>query len=104
MISKYSDHIGIPVYIQTSVRDEEGKETGEVKWEQINKAQALWTRSKSDVSDEEYQEFYKHVSHDFADPLTWSHNKVEGKTIIPAYCIFQLKHLGICTIVTTNMA
>ncbi|WP_158144111.1 molecular chaperone HtpG [Vibrio metschnikovii] len=79
IISKYSDHIGIPVYIQTSVRDEEGKETGEVKWEQINKAQALWTRSKSDVSDEEYQEFYKHVSHDFADPLTWSHNKVEGK-------------------------
>ncbi|EKO3594038.1 molecular chaperone HtpG [Vibrio metschnikovii] len=79
IISKYSDHIGIPVYIQTSVRDEEGKDTGEVKWEQINKAQALWTRSKSDVSDEEYQEFYKHVSHDFADPLTWSHNKVEGK-------------------------
>lgn len=79
IISKYSDHIGIPVYIQTSVRDDEGKETGEVKWEQINKAQALWTRSKSDVSDEEYQEFYKHVSHDFADPLTWSHNKVEGK-------------------------
>ncbi|WP_217556995.1 molecular chaperone HtpG [Vibrio metschnikovii] len=79
IISKYSDHIGIPVYIQTSIRDEEGKETGEVKWEQINKAQALWTRSKSDVSDEEYQEFYKHVSHDFADPLTWSHNKVEGK-------------------------
>lgn len=79
IISKYSDHIGIPVYIQTSVCDEEGKETGEVKWEQINKAQALWTRSKSDVSDEEYQEFYKHVSHDFADPLTWSHNKVEGK-------------------------
>lgn len=79
IISKYSDHIGIPVYIQTSQRDEEGKETGETKWEQINKAQALWTRSKSDVSDEEYQEFYKHVAHDFADPLTWSHNKVEGK-------------------------
>lgn len=80
IISKYSDHIGIPVYIQTSIRDEEGKETAEVKWEQINKAQALWTRSKSDVSDEEYQEFYKHISHDFADPLTWSHNKVEGKS------------------------
>lgn len=79
IISKYSDHIGIPVYIQTSQRDEEGKETGETKWEQINKAQALWTRSKSDVSDEEYQEFYKHVAHDFSDPLTWSHNKVEGK-------------------------
>ncbi|MCG3766690.1 molecular chaperone HtpG [Vibrio cincinnatiensis] len=79
VIAKYSDHIGIPVYIQTPERDEEGKETGESKWEQINKAQALWTRSKSDVSDEEYKEFYKHVSHDFADPLVWSHNKVEGK-------------------------
>ncbi|MCZ8486102.1 hypothetical protein O9993_13265 [Vibrio lentus] len=43
------------------------------------KAQALWTRNKSDIEKEEYQEFYKHVSHDFADPLTWSHNKVEGK-------------------------
>ncbi|EOB4962641.1 TPA: molecular chaperone HtpG [Vibrio vulnificus] len=79
VIGKYSDHIGIPVSIQTRVRDEEGKETEEVKWEQINKAQALWTRNKSDISDEEYQEFYKHVSHDFADPLLWSHNRVEGK-------------------------
>ncbi|EJE8555593.1 molecular chaperone HtpG [Vibrio vulnificus] len=79
VIGKYSDHIGISVSIQTRVRDEEGKETEEVKWEQINKAQALWTRNKSDISDEEYQEFYKHVSHDFADPLLWSHNRVEGK-------------------------
>ncbi|QXO16640.1 molecular chaperone HtpG [Vibrio ostreae] len=79
VISKYSDHIGIPVYIQTQVMDEEGKPSGETQWEQINKAQALWTRAKSDISDEEYQEFYKHVSHDFADPLVWSHNKVEGK-------------------------
>ncbi|ELR8703622.1 molecular chaperone HtpG [Vibrio vulnificus] len=79
VIGKYSDHIGIPVSIQTRVRDEDGKETEEVKWEQINKAQALWTRNKSDISDEEYQEFYKHVSHDFADPLLWSHNRVEGK-------------------------
>ena len=79
VISKYSDHIGIPVYIQTSVMDEEGKATEETKWEQINKAQALWTRAKSEVTDEEYKEFYKHVSHDFADPLVWSHNKVEGK-------------------------
>uniref|UniRef100_UPI003D02D6F3 molecular chaperone HtpG n=1 Tax=Agarivorans sp. TaxID=1872412 RepID=UPI003D02D6F3 len=49
------------------------------EWESINKATALWTRSKSDVSKEEYNEFYKHISHDFADPLTWAHNKVEGK-------------------------
>ncbi|EME3968446.1 molecular chaperone HtpG [Vibrio fluvialis] len=79
VISKYSDHIGIPVYIQSNVLDEDGKESGETKWEQINKAQALWTRSKSEITDEEYQEFYKHVSHDFAEPLAWSHNKVEGK-------------------------
>jgi molecular chaperone HtpG len=79
VISKYSDHIGIPVSILTKVKDEEGNETEETQWEQINKAQALWTRSKSDISDEEYNEFYKHVSHDFVEPLTWSHNKVEGK-------------------------
>lgn len=79
VISKYSDHIGIPVSIQTKVRDDEGNETEEIQWEQINKAQALWTRSKSEISDEEYQEFYKHVSHDYADPLLWSHNRVEGK-------------------------
>ncbi|MBC7006510.1 molecular chaperone HtpG [Photobacterium sp. BZF1] len=78
IIGKYSDHIGIPVHIQTVERDEEGKETGR-KWEQINKAQALWTRNKSDITEDEYQEFYKHVSHDFAEPLTWSHNRVEGK-------------------------
>ncbi|MDN3682132.1 molecular chaperone HtpG [Vibrio tapetis subsp. quintayensis] len=79
VIGKYSDHIGIPVSILTPVKDEEGKDTEEKTWEQINKAQALWTRNKSDVTKEEYQEFYKHVSHDFADPMTWSHNRVEGK-------------------------
>ncbi|NLS11600.1 molecular chaperone HtpG [Vibrio sp. SM6] len=79
VIGKYSDHIGIPVSIQTTVRDEDGNETDQKQWEQINKAQALWTRSKSEISDEEYQEFYKHVAHDYSDPLTWSHNRVEGK-------------------------
>ncbi|OBX09818.1 heat shock protein 90 [Gallibacterium salpingitidis] len=77
IIGKYSDHIGLPVEILTKEYDEEGKETG-VKWEKINKAQALWTRSKSEISDEEYKEFYKHLSHDFADPILWAHNKVEG--------------------------
>ena len=79
VISKYSDHIGIPVSIWTKEKDEEGNEKEEGQWEQINKAQALWTRNKSDISEEEYQEFYKHVSHDFTDPLVWSHNRVEGK-------------------------
>ncbi|MFU2089075.1 molecular chaperone HtpG [Avibacterium avium] len=77
IISKYSDHIGLPVEILTPEYDDEGKEIG-VKWEKINKAQALWTRSKGEISDEEYKEFYKHLSHDFADPLLWAHNKVEG--------------------------
>ncbi|MGL4195466.1 MAG: molecular chaperone HtpG, partial [Edwardsiella piscicida] len=78
IIGKYSDHIALPVEILTSEEGEEGKE-GEKKWEKINKAQALWTRNKADISDEEYNEFYKHIAHDFSDPLAWSHNRVEGK-------------------------
>ena len=77
IIGKYSDHIGLPVEMLTKEYDDEGKEIGE-KWEKINKSDALWTRSKNDISDEEYKEFYKHLSHDFADPLLWTHNKVEG--------------------------
>lgn len=77
IIGKYSDHIDLPVEMLTREYDDEGKECGE-KWEKINKSDALWTRSKNDVSDEEYKEFYKHLSHDFADPVTWAHNKVEG--------------------------
>ncbi|AWP53367.1 molecular chaperone HtpG [Haemophilus influenzae] len=77
IIGKYSDHIGLPVEMLTKEYDDEGKECGE-KWEKINKSDALWTRSKNDVSDEEYKEFYKHLSHDFADPVIWAHNKVEG--------------------------
>ena len=77
IIGKYSDHIGLPVEMLTKEYDDEGKEIGE-KWEKINKSDALWTRSKNDISDEEYKEFYKHLSHDFADPLLWAHNKVEG--------------------------
>ncbi|AET15097.1 TPA: molecular chaperone HtpG [Pasteurella multocida] len=77
IIGKYSDHIGLPVEILTKEYDDEGKETG-IKWEKINKAQALWTRAKNEISEEEYQEFYKHLSHDFTDPLLWAHNKVEG--------------------------
>ncbi|BBV00598.1 High temperature protein G [Providencia rettgeri] len=74
VISKYSDHIALPVEIE-----EKNEEDGTVTWEKINQAKALWTRSKSEISDEEYAEFYKHISHDYADPLTWSHNRVEGK-------------------------
>ncbi|KND82490.1 molecular chaperone HtpG [Aggregatibacter actinomycetemcomitans] len=77
IIGKYSDHIGLPVEMLTKEYEDEGKEIGE-KWEKINKSDALWTRSKNEISDEEYKEFYKHLSHDFADPLLWAHNKVEG--------------------------
>jgi len=74
IISKYSDHIALPVEIETR-----NEEDDTVTWEQINKAQALWTRGRTEVSDDEYKEFYKHLSHDFSDPLSWSHNRVEGK-------------------------
>ncbi|WP_261866795.1 molecular chaperone HtpG [Budvicia aquatica] len=77
VISKYSDHIALPVEIQVT-EEKEGEEPS-VTWEKINKAQALWTRNKSEINDDEYNEFYKHVSHDFSDPLAWSHNRVEGK-------------------------
>ncbi|MCL6363090.1 molecular chaperone HtpG [Pectobacterium carotovorum subsp. carotovorum] len=79
VISKYSDHIALPVEIESRTESEEDGGESTVSWEKINKAQALWTRSKSEVSDEEYNEFYKHISHDFTDPLSWSHNRVEGK-------------------------
>ncbi|MEL7186509.1 MAG: molecular chaperone HtpG [Pseudomonadota bacterium] len=72
LIRKYSDHIGFPVSLL-----DRNAEDSEVKL--VNSATALWTRSRSDVSDDEYKEFYKHLSHDFTDPLSWSHNRVEGK-------------------------
>ncbi len=72
LIRKYSDHIGFPVLLQ-NLGD------AKAKARTVNAATALWTRSRSEISDEEYKEFYKHISHDFADPLSWSHNRVEGK-------------------------
>ncbi|WP_438862750.1 molecular chaperone HtpG [Neptunicella sp.] len=92
IVGKYSDHISIPVQMyKEEVPEREGPkgpdgEEGEkipavpAHWESVNKATALWNRDKSEVSDDEYKEFYKHISHDFADPLHWAHNKVEGKT------------------------
>jgi molecular chaperone HtpG len=87
LIRKYSDHIGFSVSLHV-----EGEEEDKV----VNSATALWTRSRTDVSEDEYKEFYKHLSHDFADPLTWSHNRVEGKReytsllYIPAAAPFDL--------------
>ncbi|MDX1300487.1 MAG: molecular chaperone HtpG, partial [Pseudomonas sp.] len=85
IIGKYSDHISIAVEMWKDGEPEQTDEDGTVtspategEWEQVNKATALWTRAKGEVSDEEYQEFYKHISHDYQDALAWSHNKVEG--------------------------
>ncbi len=72
IVHKYSDHISLPIVMDKEGEDEKGEET-------INSATALWTRSKKDIKDEEYEEFYKHVGHDFEAPLAWVHNKVEGK-------------------------
>jgi molecular chaperone HtpG len=83
VIKKYSDHISVPVMMarppQPPAEGEEEGAAAEPEFEAVNEATALWTRSRTDVSDDEYKAFYKHVSHDFEDPLSWSHNKVEGK-------------------------
>ena len=82
---KYADHISIPVLMEKQVfgeqeQDEEGNAAEKPKeFEAVNTAKALWVRSRSDVTEDEYKEFYKHVSHDFSEPLDWSHNRVEGK-------------------------
>lgn len=98
-ITKYSDHIDLPIMMaKEPVTDAEGKidESVALEDETVNKATALWTLSKSEISDEQYQEFYKQISHDFQEPLSWSHNKVEGKTeytsllFIPSKAPFDL--------------
>jgi molecular chaperone HtpG len=97
LIRKYSDHIALPIRMEKSVWDEEKKAhkpTGED--ETVNQASALWARSKSEISEEQYQEFYKHVAHDFETPLAWTHNKVEGRheytqlLYLPAHAPFDL--------------
>lgn len=82
LIQKYSDHIGFPIYMKTPSVHKGGKaEEAEPKpeWKAINQSSALWTLKKSEISSDEYQAFYKHVSHDFEDALSWTHNHVEGK-------------------------
>ena len=81
VIERYSDHISLPIEMPKEEWNEEAK-TYEIKdeWEAVNSASALWTRSKKDITDEQYKAFYKNISHDFEEPLTWSHNRVEGST------------------------
>jgi molecular chaperone HtpG len=78
LVRKYSDHISIPVIMMKEHYGEDADKQ-EPEEETVNSATALWTKSRSEVKDEQYHEFYKHVSHDFQEPLTWAHNKVEGK-------------------------
>ncbi|BDA60975.1 MULTISPECIES: molecular chaperone HtpG [Shewanella] len=85
IITKYSDHISIPVEMwQEGTPERDGPDGEKIPategyWKVMNKATALWMRNKSEITDEEYQEFYKHISHDYTDALLWSHNRVEGK-------------------------
>lgn len=96
IIKKYSDHIALPIELPKEQAAAEGEEAPAADWETVNRASALWTRPRSEVKDEEYQEFYKHVAHDFENPLSWSHNKVEGKLeynsllYVPARAPFDL--------------
>ncbi len=81
ILRRYSDHISIPVEMLKEEWDKDKSEQVKTtEWEAVNQANALWTRNKSDITDEQYREFYKHVSHDFEDPLAWTHNRVEGRS------------------------
>ena len=81
ILRRYSDHISLPIRMQKEEWDaDKGEQVLRDEWETVNQASALWTRSKSDITDEQYREFYKHVSHDFDDPLIWTHNRVEGRS------------------------
>ena len=101
IISKYADHISLPILMEKEEwKDGENDQPGDMvktgEWEAVNQASALWTRPKKDISDEQYAEFYKAISHDHEAPLTWSHNRVEGSTeytqllYIPAKAPFDL--------------
>jgi molecular chaperone HtpG len=103
VISKYSDHISLPILMEKEEwKDGENDQPGAMvktgEWEAINKASALWTRPKKDVTDEQYKDFYKAISNDYEDPLAWSHNRVEGNSeytqllYIPGKAPFDLYH------------
>ncbi|MCF5368964.1 molecular chaperone HtpG, partial [Pseudomonas sp. PA-4-8C] len=96
IIKKYSDHIALPIELPKEQTVAEGEEAPVAEWETVNRASALWTRPRTEIKDEEYQEFYKHIGHDYENPLSWSHNKVEGKLeyssllYVPARAPFDL--------------
>ncbi|EJC61907.1 MULTISPECIES: molecular chaperone HtpG [Alcaligenes] len=81
VLRRYSDHISLPVQMRKEDWDEDKQQqVKQDEWESVNQASALWTRSKSEISDEQYQEFYKHIAHDYENPLAWTHNRVEGRS------------------------
>ena len=101
IINKFSDHLAIPIEMPKEAppaeeEDEKKDQPGEIEWEQVNKGIALWMRSKSEITDDEYKDFYKSISHDFEDPLDWVHNRVEGTSeytsllFIPSRAPFDL--------------
>ena len=96
IVKKYSDHIALPIELPKEQAAAEGEEAPAQEWEVVNRASALWTRPRTEIKDEEYQEFYKHIGHDYENPLSWSHNKVEGKLeyssllYVPARAPFDL--------------
>jgi molecular chaperone HtpG len=96
LVRKYSDHIAFPVRMHVQ-KDEKDKDAAP-EYETVNHAQALWTRPRTEVKDEEYKEFYRHITHDFTDPLAWSHGKVEGTKeytsllYVPSRAPFDLWH------------
>jgi len=97
VLRRYSDHISLPVEMRKEQWDKDKSEQVKTdEWEAVNQANALWTRNKSDITDEQYKEFYKHVSHDFDDPLAWTHNRVEGRSeytqllFIPKHAPFDM--------------
>jgi len=97
-VQQYSDHVAFPILMPTPAETGGEGEDGTSEWQTINSATALWQRPRQEISDEEYQNFYRHLSHDFQDALTWSHNKVEGALeytsllYVPARAPFDLYH------------
>jgi len=98
LVRKYSDHIAFPVRMPAQKADKDQDKDAAPEYETVNHAQALWTRPRTEVKDEEYKEFYRHITHDFTDPLAWSHGKVEGTKeytsllYVPARAPFDLWH------------
>lgn len=81
ILRRYSDHISLPVQMPKEEWDEKASEQVKTdEWEAVNQANALWTRPRQEITDEQYKEFYKHIAHDFEDPLAWTHNRVEGRS------------------------